>query len=239
MAPGTSRSIDINAAADPALPPQVVGRRFALCALAVALLAAGGFGYWIKRVYLPTQARVEDALASSDRGYTGLGGELRALHEKLQAAQATQIARDTQLTALTRDVAKLTTQLATSVTPVNLLRRARVVHLVKTADFSLQLTRDRRAADAALLAAQAELDPNLPVEAALQQTLRTAQAALAAVMEPDVDALNAQWAEYARQLAALPWQGEIGTAAARATALAPSADWRGIAAAIWQAVSLS
>ncbi len=229
----TARSMVTNAAVDSALPPKLVGSRLAWCALAVALLVAGGSGYWINRVYLPAQARVEDALASSDRGYTGLGGELHALHEKLQTTEATLVARDAQLTALTSDVAKLTTQLATSSAPVTSLRRARVVHLVKTADFSLRVMRDRRAADAALSAAHAELDGNLPVEAALQQILRSDQSALAAVIEPEVDVLNAEWVEYAHQLMALPWQGTASTPAARAAPRATTADWRGVAAAIW------
>ncbi len=231
----TSRSVAVSLSADPALPTRVPGRGLALCALVVALLAAGGVGYWITRVYVPTQTKLDDALASSDRAYTGLGGELHALHEQLQTAEAAQVARDSRFTALTDDVAKLTTQLASSVAPtLNLLRRARVEHLVKTADFSLRVTRDRRAAEAALLAAESELDPSIPAEAALQQALRADQAVLAAVSEPEVDVLNAQWAEYARQLATLAWRDEEGAAAPPVATVAPTADWRGIAAAIWR-----
>ncbi len=210
------------------------GRGLALCALVVALLTAGGGWIWIARIYTPALARIEDALASSDRGYTGLGGELRGLYARLTTVQSSQDTRDTQLAALTAEVARLTTQLAAPVAlGAHWLRFARIEHLVKSADISLRLGRDRASAEAALIAAQAELDRRIPLEAALHQTLRADEAAIASVTEPDVGALSAQWADNALQTDSLPWRGEAAAPAAGPSSTAPAAGWRGMATAVW------
>lgn len=210
------------------------GRGLALCALVVALLTASGGWIWIARIYAPTLARIDDALASSDRAYTGLGGELRGLYARLTTAQSSQDTRDTQLAALAAEVARLTRQLAAPVAlGANWLRFARIEHLVKSADISLRLGRDRASAEAALIAAQAELDRRIPLEAALHQTLRADEAAIASVTEPDVGALSAQWADNALQTEFLPWRGGAATAPAAGPFTAPAAGWRGVATAVW------
>ena len=232
-------SNDSAPAANPLLKTLVAapsrGRGLALCALVVALLTAGGGWIWIARIYAPDLARIEDALASSDRAYTGLGGELRGLYARLTTAQSSQDTRDTQLAALAAEVARLTRQLAAPVAlGANWLRFARIEHLVKSADISLRLGRDRASAEAALIAAQAELDRRIPLEAALHQTLRADEAAIASVTEPDVGALSAQWADNALQTEFLPWRGGAATApAAGPLSTAPAAGWRGVATAVW------
>lgn len=210
------------------------GRGLALCALVVALLTAGGGWIWIARINAPALARIDDALASSDRSYTGLGGELRGLYARLTTAQSSQDTRDTQLAALAAEVARLTRQLAAPALGANWLRFARIEHLVKSADISLRLGRDRASAEAALIAAQAELDRRIPLEAALHQTLRADEDAIASVTEPDVGALSAQWADNALQTEFLPWRGGAATApAAGPLSTAPAAGWRGVATAVW------
>jgi uncharacterized protein HemX len=152
------------------------------------------------------------------------------------ALQAVQDERAQTFATLTQEVTRISAELAASVTPTaNLLRLARIEHLVKSADLSLRLLRDLAGADAALAAAQAELDPRVPLEAALQQSLRTDRAAIAEVVEPDMSALSAQWADTAQQIATLPWRAEPARASPSAdSATAPAAGWRGVAAAIWQ-----
>lgn len=228
-----------NAAASAPGPAAVVtpaGRGLAVTALLVAVLGAGGAVYWVERVYEPAQIRLAEALASNDRGYTGLGGELRALREKLIAIEQAAAARAAALATLTDEVTRITAELAAPATSsANLLRIGRVEHLVRSADLSLRLARDIGVADTALAAAQQELDGSAPLEAALHQSLAADRSSLAAIAEPDVAALGAQWADIARKIDGLPWRAGDPAATTGEPPAAPpaAATWRGIAASIW------
>ncbi len=205
-------------------------------ALALVISTIAAAGVWYLKIYGPTQAHLGDALASDDRAFTALGGQLHALHEKLSVQQVTLDARETAFADLSKEVSRLSAALAApAASTANLLRLARVEHLVKLADFSLRLSRDLAQASFALQLAQAELDPGVARETALLQALESDQAALAAVVEPDVRMLNMEWAEHAQKLAKLPWRATANVPGDAISALPDMVSgWRGILSAVWQ-----
>lgn len=228
---------EVNAAST-APPPARGGRLLAVLALLGVGLGGAGAGYWVKRVYEPAQATIATALASNDRSTTGLGGELRGLHDQLRAMEEDQRAATRTTEGLAADLAALRAALAApSVAAETRLRHARIEHLVKTAALVLQ-QQDVPRAIAALTAAAAELAPDDAAEDALRAALARDQSTLATLARADVAALAAQWAEIAHTVDAWPWPQD--TAPATAPGNSPDSTtaggWRALVAAIWRDV---
>lgn len=200
-----------SAAASPAAPPRrdstrngSLGSRVAVAGLVLAVATAV---WWTARVYAPAQARLAEAQAETARTLARVADDFAALRARVDALETQQAGHAPALAALGDTVETLERRVSDAGAPaLPALRLARIEHQVAVADARLTLARDIDGASAALGAAGALLDPDVPAEAGYARVLTAAQAALAAVQQPDVAALAARWARHATAVPALAFR---------------------------------
>lgn len=194
-------------------PARNFGRAWLVAAVGIALLAAIA-AWWQLQVYAPDQAMLVDAQADVARALARLTDDVEALRARVDAQEAALAGHAPALADVRDALDALDQRLTNGAAPVaQSLRLARIEHDVAVADTRLRLARDLPGATLALSDAAALLDPEIPVEAAYARVLAAAQAALAAVQQPDVVALAARWATHAEEVPALRWRDTHETAA--------------------------
>lgn len=234
--PVTERSVT-----DPQpLPANAPAQSTAKLFLSIAILGvtvAAAIVLWITRVYQPQQANIADALASSDRAYTGLGAELQVLRQQFAESRAKTDGDAERLSTLEANLATVASRVpAPNASLETNLKLTEVAHLVAITNAALRFERDLTRAVAALEAAQAVLaDTTDTAYDALESALASDRAALLAVTQPDTAALAAQWVELADTVESLTWRQlasrvETGSETDRQT---PMAGWQGVLVAIW------
>jgi uroporphyrin-III C-methyltransferase len=215
-------------------PPTAPRRFTALILLAVCGLI-GAAAWWAARVYAPERARITDALASSDRAYTGLGAQVQSLHAKLDEVRASTGSDTDRLAKLETTVAAISAQLAAPQTnQEHALIAARVTHLVALADAELRFEKDPILAAAALAsAAEVLADSQDAVYDALKTALSSDRNALLTVAQPDVGALAVTWAEHAALVERLVWRQPTIAAPTSAPSSTSLSGWQGVIVAMW------
>lgn len=217
-------------------PARPTGKLF-LGILICGVLVAAALGAWITRVYQRQQASIADALASSDRAYTGLGAELQVLRQQFAESRAKTGSDAERLSMLESNLAAVASRLPAAGASLELnIKLAEVAHLVAIADAALRFERDLPNATAALEAAQAVLaDTTDTLYDALESALASDRAALLAVTQPDTAALAAQWADLADTVDTLTWRPRAPPTEAdiETDGQVPMAGWQGVVVAIW------
>jgi uncharacterized protein HemX len=221
------------AAATP-VEDRAVGRGLALLALGAVVAVAIAGAVWVARIYLPAQARVADALASGDRSLTSLGGEQRAASTRIDALDGAQRELTARVDAAVARLAQLETARTTADQAVLVeLRWRRIDQLISIAEDSLRFMHDPVRAASAIMAAGAVLrESPQPREAALATALQADEAALRAVLPPDLNALAAQWTTAELSVGALRWRADTAVTPVD-TPHPPVSGWREALAAFW------
>ncbi|MSR14729.1 MAG: hypothetical protein EXR86_09250 [Gammaproteobacteria bacterium] len=224
--------VPVSATTSAAPPRNTSGRLLATLLLFLLLAFAATLWLWHDRVYLPERARIRDALASSDRAYTGLSAEMQTLRQTLAETQTLAAHDQDRLRELETNLETLTAQIANPDTSLEAsLVIARIAYLVSIADAALRFERNvptalmALTASAELLAARGDI-----AYSALEAALRDDHQRLSAVAAPDTAALARYWAE-AGAIEALAWRT---TTAVSTTEVEPLAGWQGVVVAIWR-----
>lgn len=148
-----------------------------------------------------------DAQADVARTLARLADDVDTLRTRVDAQEAMLAGHAPALADVRDAIDALDQRLTNGHAPVTQsLRLARLEHFVAVADSRLRLARDLPGATLALSDAATLLDPDVPVEAAYARVLAAAQAAVAAVRQPDVAALAARWAAHAEAVPTLTWR---------------------------------